>query len=181
MKDYEKDYLATMATLAATLQKREKLDEEIESLHRRVSALETLIQMDDRHKGKFVLDQQTNPAEAAVNFTKPQVTERVKGLLMAANGPLTSGEIVAQLKQLGWTLGNEGQPLALVFGIGRRLTDQGLASRVQKNGKIAWVWTAKSNDLIASLRRLDEENRTRNAPQPKAQARRTATPREVPI
>jgi hypothetical protein len=149
MKDYEKDYLATMATLAAALQKREKLDEEIESLQRRVSALETLIEQDDRHKddrreGKFVVDQQTNAAEATVNVIKPQVTERVKGLLMAANGPLTSGEIVAQLKQLGWTLGTEGQPLALVFGIGRRLTDQRLAKRVEKNGKIAWVWAAKS-------------------------------------
>lgn len=144
MKDYEKDYLAAKETLAAALMKREKLDEEIESLHRRMSALETLIQMDDRHKGKLILDQQTNAAEADVNFTKPQVTQRVKGLLMAADGPLTSGEIVAGLKQLGWTLGKEGQPLALVFGIGRRLKDQGLADRVEKNGKIAWVWTAKS-------------------------------------
>jgi hypothetical protein len=149
MKDYEKDYLAAMATLAATLQKREKLDEEIESLHLRVSALETLIEQDDRHKndrlkGKFVVDQQSNAAEATVNFVKPQVTERVKGVLMAADGPLTSGEIVAHLKQLGWTLGKEGQPLALVFGIGRRLVDQKLARRVEKNDKIAWVWAAKS-------------------------------------
>jgi hypothetical protein len=139
MKGYETDYQEALKALGDAMQTREKLDEKIESLHTRISALETLIQMDDRHKGKLIVDQQTTPAEANVNFVKPQVTQAVRGLLSAAKVPLTSAEIVAGLRRLGWTLGPDGQPLALVFGICRRLVDQEFAEKVDKGGKWAWA------------------------------------------
>jgi hypothetical protein len=141
MKVYEADWQEAIKQLGDAMQQRERLDEQIESLHTRISALETLVQMNDRYKGKMIADQQTTPAEATVNIVKPQVTQAVKGLLSAATGPLTSAEILAGLKQVGWTLGKDGQPLALVFGVCRRLTDQKFAQKVDKGGKWAWVRT----------------------------------------
>ena len=121
------------------LRKREDLDGKIEMLSERVDALETLIRTKDRHKGKLILDQQSTPAEATVNVAQPQVTDKVRGLLAAASGPLTASEILDGLKRLGWTFGPEGQPLAFMYGIGRRLVQQGFAVRVDKNGRVAWA------------------------------------------
>jgi hypothetical protein len=139
VKDYERDWMEATKALGDAMQQRERLDETIESLHTRISALETLVRMDDPHKGTGLVDQQTTPAQAAVNSVKPRVTEIVKNILASATGPLTSAEIVAHLKSFGWTLGPDGQPLAFVFGIGRRLVDQKFAERVEKGGNIAWV------------------------------------------
>lgn len=125
--------------LTEALQKREALDAKIEILHKRVQALEILTETNDRHKGKPIVDQQTTAVEALVNVAKPRVTERVRGLLAAANGPLTAPEILTQLKQLGWTLNPEAQPLAFMYGIGRRLEQQGFANRVEKDGRVAWA------------------------------------------
>jgi hypothetical protein len=144
VKKYEADYEDAMATLTLTLQKREQLDEKIESLTERIDALETLIRNADPHKaaaaaGRFVIDQSDTSAQVLVNHIKPQVTQRVRGLLDAAGGPLTCAEINDQLHQLGWQLGPDAQPLALIFGIGRRLVQQGFAVLVEKNGRKAWV------------------------------------------
>lgn len=140
MKDYEKDWTEATAMLNEALRKREGLDMTIETLSERVAALETLIRTSDRHKGRMVLDEQTTPAEAAVNVAQPQVTDRVRHLLSAADGrSLTASELLAQLRQLGWTVAPEGQPLAFMYGIGRRLVQQGFAVRVDKDGRVAWA------------------------------------------
>ena len=132
MHDYEKDR-------QQAIDERASLLERLEIVCQRIDALETLIRTNDRHKGKLVLDQMTTPAEADVNVAQPQVTESVRGLLTAANGPLTGSELLAQLKQLGWDLGPGSQALSFMYGIGRRLVQQGFATRVEKNGRMAWV------------------------------------------
>ena len=142
-KTYEKDYDATMAALQAAIQKRDQMgaqmDAEIASLQERVNALETLIEADYPHKGKLVLDKNTTPVSAQVNFVRPQVTEGVRGLLMASPSPLTSGEIYEGLKKLGWDLAPESNPWALIHGICRRLVDQQYAREVTKGSRKAWT------------------------------------------
>jgi hypothetical protein len=139
MKSYEKDYEETMAALETALHKRDKIDVEIQSLGERVKALETLIRADYPHKGRHVIDQNTTPAQAIVNLIQPTVTERVRGLLIAANVPLTSAEIYEKLKQVGETLNPKTNPWALIHGICRRLVDQQFAREVEKDGRKAWV------------------------------------------
>ncbi|HLX84410.1 MAG TPA: hypothetical protein VKR59_10970 [Terriglobales bacterium] len=137
--DYEKAWQEETKTLGDALQRREKLDAEIEAIQTRVDALEVLVQAHDRHNGRMVLDQQTTPAEAAVGVMKPRVSTAVKNLLGASNVALTSAEIVDGLKRYGHNLGPDGQPLAFVFGICRRLVEQKFAKRVEKAGKVAWI------------------------------------------
>lgn len=140
MKDYEQDLMDATARRTEMLLKREELDTKIETLSERIDALETLVRTNDRHKGRMILDQQSTPAEAMVNVAQPQVTDRVRHLLSAADGrPLTASELLAQLKQLGWTISPDGQPLSFMYGIGRRLVQQGFAVRVEKNGRVAWA------------------------------------------
>lgn len=144
MKNYEADYEETMATMETALRKREKIDAEIDTLQQRIRALETLIQMADPHKDRLVLDQKTAVDPAVVVVAKMRVTERVRGLLMVANGPLTSGEIQAKLRMFGWNTGSEGSnPWALIHGICRRLVEQGFAKEVVKGGRKAWVVVIK--------------------------------------
>lgn len=128
-----------MAAKEAALRKIEEINVEINGLDERIRALETLIRADHPHKGKQVLDKDTTPVQALVNVVKPRVTERVRGLLTAANGPLTSGEIHDRLKQLGWDLPPKSNPWALIHGICRRLVEQQRAREVDKNGRKAWV------------------------------------------
>jgi hypothetical protein len=139
MSSYEKDYEATMAAKEAALRKIDQLNVEIDGLDERIRALETLIRADYPHKGKQVLDRDTTPAQAIVNVVQPRSTERVRGLLTAASGPLTSGEIHERLKQLGLDLYPQSNPWALIHGICRRLVDQQFAREVEKDGRKAWV------------------------------------------
>src|SRR6202521_5654252 len=87
MKSYEGDYRETTAALEALLRKREQIDAEIESFEERLRALETLIRISSPDKDR--LPAKVDPAVVVV--TNMKVTERVRGLLMASNGPLTSG------------------------------------------------------------------------------------------
>jgi hypothetical protein len=139
MKNYEHDYQVKMAALERALHKREQLDLEIKSLQEQVSALETLIRAAYPHKGQLVLDQNTTPAQALVNVAEPQITARVRGLLMASKDPLTSGEIHEKLRGLGWDLREKSNPWALIHGICRRLVDQKFAQEVDKGGRKAWT------------------------------------------
>jgi trehalose-6-phosphate synthase len=142
-KGYEEDYEETVAALNAAIVRRDRLDDEISSLDERVKALETLIGKDYPYKGRLVLDQNMSPASADVNVAKPQITERVKGILTAANGPLTSGEIVEELKHFGWNVAPKdnpkSNPWALIHGICRRLVDQRFAREAGKDGRKAWI------------------------------------------
>jgi len=128
-----------MAAKEAALRRIEQINVEIDGLDARIGALETLIRADYPHKGKRVLDKGTTPVQALVNVLQPKVTERVRGLLTAANGPLTCGEIHDELKQLGLDLQPKSNPWALIHGICRRLVDQQFAREVDKGGRKAWV------------------------------------------
>jgi hypothetical protein len=139
MKYYEKDYEDTMSALTAALQKRDRLDEEIQRLLTRKDALEKLIESDYPYKGEYVLFEGQSPASALVNLVQPTVTQRVRGILTASKYPLTSGEINEQLKNLGEVLNERANPWALIHGICRRLVDQGFAAEVEKDGRKAWV------------------------------------------
>jgi hypothetical protein len=140
MDSYEKDYEKSTAALHAALKKREQLDLEINSLQKRIDALATLIGADYPHdEGRIVLDKVKTPAEFIVNVIAPRATQRVRGLLMAADGPLTSGEIHEKLKQLGLELSEKMNPWALIHGICRRLVSQGFAREVDKDGRKAWI------------------------------------------
>jgi|SRR5579872_2054820 hypothetical protein len=139
MNNYEKDYADTMAAKEAALRKVEQINVEINALDERIRALETLIRADYPHKGRLVLDQSTTVALSIVNVLQPRATDRVRGLLMATNGPLTSGEIHEKLKLLGLDIGEKANPWALIHGICRRLVDQGFAREVEKDGRKAWV------------------------------------------
>jgi hypothetical protein len=136
MKSYEGDHEETTAALEALLRKREQIDAEIESLQERLRALETLIRISYPDKDR--LPAKVDPAVVVV--TNMKVTEKVRGLLMASNGPLTSGEIQEKLGQLGWDAKSQGSnPWALIHGICRRLVEQGFAKEVDKGGRKAWV------------------------------------------
>jgi hypothetical protein len=140
MDSYEKDYEKSTAALHAALQKREQLDVEINSLQKRIDALETLISADyPPGEGRIVLDQINTPAQLIVNVLAPRATQRVRGLLMAAAEPLTSGEIHEKLKHLGLELSEKMNPWALIHGICRRLVSQGFAREVDKDGRKAWI------------------------------------------
>jgi hypothetical protein len=136
MKGYQGDYAEATAALEAALRKREQIDAEIDSLQERIRALETLIRI-----AYPVKDQRpTRVDPAVVVVTDMKVTERVRGLLMAASGPLTSGDIQAELRRLGWNVKSEGSnPWALIHGICRRLVEQGFAKEVNKGGRKAWM------------------------------------------
>lgn len=131
--------------LNEALRQRDELDARIETLYARVNALETLIKTNDRHGGKLILDQESTVAESTVNVAQPQVTEGVRGILTAAKGqPLTASEILGHLKQLGWEFAPQGQPLAFMYGICRRLVQQGFAIRTEKDGRLAWALKPRS-------------------------------------
>ena len=136
MKNYEGDYEETTVALETALRKREEIDAEIDSLQERIRALETLIRIAYPHKDR----PSTKVDPAVVVVTNMKITERVRGLLMASNGPLTSGEIQAKLRQLGWDAKGQGRnPWALIHGICRRLVEQGFAKAVDKGGRKAWM------------------------------------------
>jgi hypothetical protein len=80
-----------------------------------------------------------SPASAVVNVLKPQITERVKGVLMASQEPLTSAEIYEALKRFHVNLNPKGNPWALIHGICRRLADQKFAREVVKDNRKAWL------------------------------------------
>ena len=136
MKSYEGDYEEATAALDAALRKREQIDAEIDSLQEQIRALETLVRIAYPHKDRLSI--KVDPAVVLV--TNMRVTERVRGLLMASNAPLTSGEIQEKLRQLGWDAKSQGSnPWALIHGICRRLVEQGFAKEVDKAGRKAWV------------------------------------------
>jgi hypothetical protein len=136
MKSYEGDYKETTAALEALLRKREQIDAEIECFEERLRALETLIRISYPDKDR--LPAKVDPAVLIV--TNMKVTERVRGLLMAANGPLTSGEIQEKLRLLGWDAKSQGSnPWALIHGICRRLVEQGFAKEMDKAGRKSWM------------------------------------------
>jgi hypothetical protein len=139
MKSYEQDYEETMEAMQAALRKRDQIDTQIQTLQKRIEALEVLIREDYPHKRKLVLDQNTTPMQAVVNVLQPQITEMVRNLFKLTGAPLTSGEIYDKLQQFGAGLGSRSNPWALIHGICRRLVDQGFAKEVDKNGKKAWV------------------------------------------
>ena len=133
----------TSTALESALRKHSELADEINGLQARVDALSKLIETDYPHKGRLVIYRDQSPASAIVNVIQPTVTERVRGILMAANLPLTSGEINEHLKQLGQVLNPKANPWALIHGICRRLVDQGFAREVEKSGHKAWVIVQK--------------------------------------
>lgn len=139
MKGYEADYKETTAALEAALRKHEEIASEIESLQERLRALETLIRISYPDKDRLPV--KVDPAVIVV--TNMRITEGVRGLLMASNGPLTSGEIQEKLLQSGWrAMSESSNPWALIHGICRRLVEQGFAREVDKGGKggrKAWV------------------------------------------
>jgi hypothetical protein len=150
MNPYERDHEDTLAALQKAIQKREQIDVEIEALNRRLQALETLIEtgpMSAKISGKTTvtgtLTAAATPAQDFVIRLRPQVTERVRGLLYAASGALTSGDIYEELKRLGTPLQEKSNPWALIHGICRRLVEQGFAREVEKDGRKAWA-TAKA-------------------------------------
>lgn len=138
-KRYEDDYEETMSALNAAIEHRDRLDAEISVLTERLQALETLIGKDYPHKGRFVVDQETSKVSAEVNVFKPQITPRVKGVLMAAQEPLTSAEIYEELKRFHVNLNPKANPWALIHGICRRLVDQKFAREVLKDSRKAWI------------------------------------------
>ena len=136
MKDYQGDRDEAVAALEVALRKREQIDAEIDSLQERIDAFDTLIRI--AYPVKDLRPPRVDPA--VVFVTNLKVTERIRGLLMAANCPLTSGEIQAKLQQLGWDAKTEGSnPWALIHGICRRLVGQGFAKEVDKGGRKAWM------------------------------------------
>ncbi len=139
MSSYERDYETSMAAKEAALRKIEQINVEVDGLDERIRALETLIRADYPHKGRLVVDKDIMPAQALVNVVQPRVTQRVRGLLAAADGPLTCGEIHDRLKQLGLNLHAKSNPWALIHGICRRLVEQQFAREVGKGGRKAWV------------------------------------------
>jgi hypothetical protein len=138
-KKYEEDYEETMSALNAAIEHRDRLDAEISTLTERLQALETLLRKDYPHKGRLVAYQGQSPASAEVNVFKPQITPRVKGVLMAAQEPLTSAEIYEELKRFHVNLNPKGNPWALIHGICRRLVDQKFAREVVKDNRKAWI------------------------------------------
>lgn len=129
-----------MAAKEAALRKIEQINVEIDGLNERIRALETLIRADyPTQRGKLVLKMDATATEVQVNFMQPRVTERVRGLLMAAGGPLTCGELHERLRQSGLDLHAKSNPWALIHGICRRLVDQQFAREVDKDGRKAWV------------------------------------------
>jgi hypothetical protein len=138
-KGYEEDYEETMAALNAAIELRDRTEGQIAALSERVEALEILIHKDYPHKGRLVVYQGQSPASAVVNVLKPQITERVKGVLMASQEPLTSAEIYEALKRFHVNLNPKGNPWALIHGICRRLADQKFAREVVKDNRKAWL------------------------------------------
>jgi hypothetical protein len=138
-KGYEEDYEETMSALNAAIEQRDRMEGQIAALSERVEALEILIHKDYPHKGRLVVYQGQSPASAVVNVAKPQITARVKGILMAAKEPLTSAEIYEGLRHFGWTIDPKGNPWALIHGICRRLVDQKFAREAAKGSRKAWI------------------------------------------
>jgi hypothetical protein len=135
-KKYEEDYEETMSALNAAIEHRDRLDAEISALSERAEALETLLRRKD---GKIMWEQGDGQSSAVVNMLKPMITPRVKGVLMAAQEPLTSAEIYEELKRFHVNLDPKGNPWALIHGICRRLVDQKFAREVIKDNRKAWI------------------------------------------
>jgi hypothetical protein len=144
MKYYEKDYEVTSAALESALRRHAQLADEINALHSRRETLRHLIKADYPYKGRNVIYHDQSAASAIVNNIEAAVTERVRGVLMAAKFALTSGEINEHLKQLGEVLNPKANPWALIHGICRRLVDQGFAREVEKDGHKAWIIAPKT-------------------------------------
>ena len=129
---YEKDYAAIQGEIEELLRK-------VDTLETKAHALDMLIHADYPHKGKQVLYTGISPVQAQVSVLKPRVTDRVKGILQAAGGPLTTGEIQERLKQNGMVMEPKANPWALIHGICRRLVEQQFAQPIMKDGHRAWT------------------------------------------
>ena len=147
---YEDDYEKTMGELQKAIQEQERIETHVVTLQKRLAALETLIRLDDPLAGRQILTQDTSPSQAMVRLVVPQTTDEVRRVLVAACRPLTSSQILAELKHMGVEFAERANPWALIHGICRRLVQQSFAEETTNdNGQKAWRHILPSGPIRA--------------------------------
>ena len=116
----------------------DRQETEIQALNRRVEALEVLVRLGYPFQDGYVDVKTLGWAQARVAVVKPNVTQKIKQIMTAFEGPFTSGELREKLLQLGWTFTAESNPWALIHTICRNLIRQGFARQVFKGEHRAW-------------------------------------------
>ena len=175
---YLEDYELETKKLQELIAERERLVPQILDAQRRVMALATLL---DLHRDD---EPMTGMDMVGAALKRGRLTDAVRHLLTESGQPLTTKDLVTELRRLGFPMEDHTNPAATVNAIGNRLVEQGFAVEAERSGKKgkAWVRVKKAdNDLISDLRKADEQSRTRNqdATATKAHARKAVAQREV--
>jgi hypothetical protein len=174
---YLEDYELETKKLQELIAEREHLVPQILDAQRRVMALATLL---DLHRDD---EPMTGMDMVGAALKRGRLTDAVRHLLTESGQPLTTKDLVTELRRLGFPMEDHTNPAATVNSIGNRLVEQGFAVEAQRSGKKgkAWVRKKADNDLISDLRKAAEQSRIRNqdAIATKADARRAVTQREV--
>jgi len=130
--DYRTAYQVAEEELHSLVDQKDQIDVRITALRKTMTALATLIAQDDE-------DFLENAREKVWRILDLSTTDDVFNVVAAANGPVTSSDVLEELKRLGCTAIQHANPLATINAILNRLTEQEKLEVTKKGDRKAWI------------------------------------------
>jgi hypothetical protein len=129
--DFKDAYHAAAEELASILRQKDALDLRITALRKSMTSLASLISQDDESFLK-------TSGEQMMQMLDLSTTDDIFNIVSAAKEPLTSSDVLEELRRLGCTAIQHDNPLATVNAILNRLSERKKLEVTQKGDRKAW-------------------------------------------
>ena len=131
VENYRVAYEAAEDELDSLIDKKDEIETRITALRKTMNALATLISQEDEG-----FDKQSS--EALMDRLDLSLTDDILNVVSAATGPVTSSDVLEELKKLGCTAIHHSNPLATINAILNRLKERGALEETKKDDRKAW-------------------------------------------
>jgi len=130
-QDYHTAYETAEKQLISLIDAKADLDKRILALRKTMNALATLISQEEEGFEKASDVRLMHKLDLTV-------TDDVLNVVSAAPSPMTSSDVLEELRKLGCTAIHHANPLATVNSILNRLHERGAVEATKKDGRKAW-------------------------------------------
>jgi hypothetical protein len=130
--DYRDAYEVAEQEAQSLIKQKDQIDRRLATLRKTLNALATLMEQENK---RFV------PAshQQMMDLLSLTMTDDIVNIVSAAPEPMTSSDVLEELRRLGSIAINHDNPLATVNAVLNRLVERIKLEPTTKNGRKAWV------------------------------------------